>query len=201
MQLVYFASPMCSWCWGFSPVIQKIKALNKVDNIRLVLTPFRIDTTQPMDDALRNYVLGQWQKVHHTTEQSFDFRFAMPEEFIYNTRLVCLAIKAFNKQLPQQEFEYLHALQQAFYVENKDLTNQAVLIDIAEKFALDTKRFSDDLMSSEVSIALEEDFVLCQQLAVQSYPTLMTEKFGNYSVLVAGYCSYEDLATRVVAQA
>ncbi len=197
MQFVYFASPMCSWCWGFSSVIQNLQKAYPENKLRLVLTPFRIDTTQPMDDDLRNYVLGQWHKVHQSTGQAFDFHFSMPNDFIYNTRMVCLTIKAFCKQLPEHELEYLQSLQYAFYVENKDLTNQAVLIDIAEKFAVDSKQLSSDLMSKENNAVLEEDFILCQQLMVQSYPTLMIEKSGNYSVLVAGYCSYQELATRI----
>ena len=135
MRFLYFVSPMCSWCWGFSPVIQRLRESFPENDIRFVLTPFRIDTAEPMDDVLRNYVLGQWEKVYQTTGQVFDFRFAMPANFIYNTRLACLAIKAFSKQLPQQEVKYLNALQYAFYAENKDLTKEAVLIDIANKLA------------------------------------------------------------------
>ena len=25
-KLLYFADPMCSWCWGFSPSVQRINA-------------------------------------------------------------------------------------------------------------------------------------------------------------------------------
>ncbi len=188
---------MCSWCWGFSPVIQQLKAAYPANNIRLVLTPFRIDTTQEMDDALRNYVLGQWKNVNQTTAQPFDFRFAMPVNFIYNTRLVCISIKAFSKQLPKQELEYLRALQHAFYVENKDLTNGEVLINIANNFSVDTNLFAEDLSSKEIAVELEKGFSLCQLLAVQSYPTLMTEEDGHYAMLVNGYMPYQEVVARI----
>lgn len=201
MNFVYFANPMCSWCWGFSPAIQEIKKSLPENDIRLVLTPFRIDTTEPMDETLRNYVLGQWQKVHKTTGQPFDFRFTVPDGFIYNTSLVCLAIKAFSRQLPQLEFEYLHALQHAFYTENQDLTNQEVLVNAANKFAVNEILFVDDLNGRALIDVLKQDFILCKQLAVQSYPTLMLEKSGSYTVLATGHCSYEELATRIAVQA
>lgn len=199
MKFVYFVSPMCSWCWGFSPVINQLKASFSNHDIHLVLTPFRIDTTQPMDDALRKYVLGQWQNVHKTTGQPFDFGFAMPADFIYNTRSVCLSIKAFSKQLAEQKLEYLHTLQHAFYTENKDLTNQEILIDIADNFAIDITLFVDDINSQECADELESDFELCQRLAVQSYPTLMTVKGDSYSILASGYTSYEEVVTRIEA--
>ena len=200
MQLVYFASPMCSWCWGFSPVIQQLKAAHPANNIRLVLTPFRIDTTQAMDDALRNYVLGQWKNVSQTTAQPFDFRFAMPVNFIYNTRLVCISIKAFSKQLPKQELDYLRALQHAFYVENKDLTNEEVLIETANNFSVDANLFADDFSNKQITVELEQDFSLCQLLAVQSYPTLMIEEEGCYAMLVNGYMPYQEVADIIKAR-
>ena len=191
MQLVYFASPMCSWCWGFSTVMQELEANYGKEKIRLVLTPFRVDTTEPMDDELRSYVLGQWHKVHETTGQVFNFRFAMPDDFIYNTTLVCLSIKAFTKQLAVQELEYMRVLQQAYYNENCDLTSEAVLLRITQKFDIDIELFKQDLFSEKVKLQLNKDFDLCRKLQVQSYPTLMLHQSDNYYIVAKGYASFE----------
>jgi len=199
MKLVYFASPMCSWCWGFSPVIQKLRNTKSVSHIRLVLTPFRIDTTEPMDDELRSYVLGQWHKVHQATQQPFDFRFAMPADFIYNTRLACLAIKAFSKQLPDQELDYVNALQHFYYTDNINITNRDELVNIARDFTLDVELFTQDLVDKKTAIELEQDFSLCQQLAVNSYPTLMIDKEGAYTLLANGNTQYQEVMRRIEA--
>lgn len=199
MQFIYFVSPMCSWCWGFSPVIEKLQQTFPESNIQVVLTPFRIDTNQPMDKSLRDYVMGQWQNVHKTTGQSFNFNFLMPEEFIYNTRLACLSIKAFCNQQPNQEIEYLHAIQHAFYTENKDLTDVDVLVSIAEKYSIEEQSFVEDLSCNGVLQKLARDFDLCEQLAVQSYPTLMTKNDAGYTKLASGYACFEDLVAKVNA--
>lgn len=190
---------MCSWCWGFAPVIQKIKQSFPAHNIRVVLTPFRINTDQPMDESLRDYVMGQWRNVHKMTGQPFDFNFSMPEDFIYNTRLACLSIKAFRKQLPQQELEYLYAMQHTFYKENKNLTDANVLVGIASRFSINEKLFVEALKCGDVAKELDLDFELCRQLAVQSYPTLMTESNENYSLLASGYTSFEELSAIINA--
>lgn len=197
MQFVYFASPMCSWCWGISPVIQQLKDEYGADKIRLVLTPFRVNTSEPMDEELRSYVLGQWYKVHETTGQPFDFRFAMPESFIYNTTLVCLSIKAFCKQITGLELDYMHDLQHVYYTENQDLTSEEVLINNAGKFDLDITQFKHDLHSSLVRDELDKDFSLCRQLDVRSYPTLMLLKNNEYKELLSGYLSYAELKQRI----
>jgi len=188
---------MCSWCWGFAPVLASIKQTFPGHPIRLVLTPFRIDTTQPMDDRLRNYVLGQWQNVHKTTGQKFDFRFAMPEKFVYNTSLVCMAIKAFKKQLVLQELDYMHALQEKFYTLNKDITQQDALIEVTKDFAIDESLFVSDLNNETLVEELKNDFLLCQQLAVTSYPTLMKKTNNDYDVLANGYTKYDDVIVGV----
>jgi putative protein-disulfide isomerase len=198
-QFIYFVSPMCSWCWGFSPVIQKLQQAYPENTIQAVLTPFRIDTNQPMDKSLRDYVMGQWRNVNRTTGQPFDFNFSMPEDFIYNTRLACLSIKAFCKQLPQQELEFLGAIQYSFYTENKDLTDINVLMDIANCYSINEKTFMEDLQGREVQNQLEQDFDLCRKLEVQSYPTLMTKQEDSYTMLVSGYNPFESVVTKINA--
>ncbi len=50
--LIYLADPMCSWCWGFSPVIAGIKQrFGDALPIRLIIGGLRPGTTKPLDDA------------------------------------------------------------------------------------------------------------------------------------------------------
>lgn len=194
MQLVYFANPMCSWCWGFSPVIQKLKDqfVERV-GFRLVLTPFRVDTTKAMDDALRNYVLKQWHKVQQTTSQPFDFTFAVEHDFVYNTKPACRAVKSFSRQQPTKEFNYLSDLQAAFYINNLNITRQEILIEVAEAHNINIELFIKDLHTGKTNQLLDEDFNYCLELGVQSYPTLIGIKRNSISVLAHGFQPYENL--------
>ncbi len=198
VKVVYFASPMCSWCWGFAPVMQKIKTIfAKQIKLRLVLTPFRIDNTTPMDKSLRDYVLQQWYKVHHTTGQSFDFNFAMSADFIYNTKSTCLAIKAFSQQRPELELEFLNSIQAAFYTENLNVTNEEILVDLLRPYSVDIDQFIQDLHAKAVHNLLEEDFNFCKQLKVDAYPTLVGMKEDSITVLTHGYMPCADLEIKL----
>ena len=198
MELAYFASPMCSWCWGFSPVLQQINQdFAKQLNVRLVLAPFRIDTTAPMDNDLRDYVLQQWHNVHHTTGQKFDFSFEMNPEFIYDTKPACRAIKAFSKQQSEQELEFMHTIQAAFYTNNLDITNEDVLVDLLTNYEIDTGLFIKDLHAKKINSLLEEDFNYCQQLGVQGYPTLIGIKDNSITVMAYGYAPYTELKPKI----
>ena len=50
--LIYVADPMCSWRWGFSPVIDAIRRrFGDALPIRLIMGGLRPGTTKPLDDA------------------------------------------------------------------------------------------------------------------------------------------------------
>jgi len=52
--LWYFADPMCSWCWGFSPAISVIKAsYSDRLKIALMLGGLRPGTTEPVTPKFR----------------------------------------------------------------------------------------------------------------------------------------------------
>ena len=84
--LWYFADPMCSWCWGFSPVISVIKDVY-ADRLKvaLLLGGLRPGTTEPMTAALREEILHHWQAVQRRTGQPFLFENAMPAGCVYDT--------------------------------------------------------------------------------------------------------------------
>ena len=198
MQFVYFASPMCSWCWGFSPVIEQLqKTFAQEITIRLVLAPFRIDTVDPMNEKLRKYVLGQWQKVHTRTSQPFEFTFKMQKDFVYNTMSACLAIKAFVQQQPTSELNYFSSIQEAFYTNNMDVTNEKILIKLAKDYKIETDLFIEDLNSESIRTLLQEDFDYCKQLNVNGYPTLIGIKDGKNTLISYGFSPFEELETKI----
>ena len=198
MQLVYFASPMCSWCWGFSPVIQQIKNnFSKQVEFRLVLGPFRVDSTEVMDESLRDYVLRQCYKVHETTAQSFDYTFQMGGDFVYNTKHACLAIKSLCRQQPWSGLNILDTIQAAFYTKNLNVTHEDVLIGLAEIYKVNTELFIEDLHSSETGKLLDDDFSYCQRLGVLSYPTLIGIKVSKILMLACGFMPYTNIESKV----
>ena len=189
---------MCSWCWGFAPVIEKIKSkFNEHLDFRLVLAPFRIDTTETMDHALRKYVLQQWQKVNQTTGQRFNFTFSMGLDFVYDSKPACQAIKAFAIQQPTQELQYLGAIHAAFYTKNADVTNQKILVDLIGPYEINETEFIKDLHSQNVNKNLNKDFYYCEQLKVQGYPTLLGIRDGSVSLLAYGFMPYANLKLKI----
>ena len=93
--LWYFADPMCSWCWGFTPAIGAIKeSYSDRLKIALMLGGLRPGTTEPVTPKFREETLHHWQDVHKMTGQPFAFEGAMPEGFVYDTEPASRAVIA-----------------------------------------------------------------------------------------------------------
>ena len=133
-QILYFADPMCSWCWGFSPVIHQIAKTYSDDvSIQIHVGGLRAGNTKVMDSDQRMYILNHWFSVNEASGQPFDFSFQMPEGFIYDTEPACRAIKTMQQLNQRQDLHYFSAIQQAFYAENMDVTQAHVLSKLATK--------------------------------------------------------------------
>lgn len=74
--LIYFADPMCSWCWGFSPVIDSVAdEFGSSLPIRLVLGGLRPGTTEPLTQNSKRDIRQHWEHVKEASGQAFDFGF------------------------------------------------------------------------------------------------------------------------------
>ena len=75
--LLYFADPMCSWCWGFSLSVDRmIEDLPDTLEIRPVMGGLRPGTTEIMHDRAKDSTRNHWEHVKEASGQPFDFEFS-----------------------------------------------------------------------------------------------------------------------------
>lgn len=188
--LVYFADPMCSWCWGFSPAIAAIEHQFGSDlPIRLILGGLRPYTTEPMDPATLAKRRDGWQRVAAASGQPFDTRFFDREGFVYDTEPASRAAVVMRRRSPADALEALRRLQSAFYAENRDVTQTATLADIAEDMGFDRAQFVADFDSDDARAETRQDFAISQQVGVTGFPTLIagTGADNRYELVSNGF--------------
>lgn len=196
--LWYFADPMCSWCWGFSPVITQIKETfaDKI-KISLNLGGLRPGTTEAITTALREEILHHWHDVQQLTGQPFRFDNAMPESFIYDTEPASRAVLSFSKLQPHNTLAYFSAIQSAFYTLGHDVTQTKILIALAESFSVEPQAFQTLFDSSECRTLTQEHFKRSRQAGVQGFPTLIWQRGKHTETLCRGYRSWEDMQAMI----
>lgn len=192
--LWYIADPMCSWCWGFSPVIEAIRreygARLKVE---LLLGGLRPGTKDPMPSTQREGILHHWHAVQRMTGQPFRFEGAMPAGFIYDTEPASRGVVAVSIIDSEAVFPFFKAVQSAFYVEQQDVTTAVVLTRLASDAGLDTRQFSQVFESDTAKSQTLGHFQKARQWGVHGFPAVIMQDATGYSPLTSGYCPVEEL--------
>jgi putative protein-disulfide isomerase len=194
-RLVYFADPMCSWCYGFVPVITTIAArFEGRMNLQVVMGGLRAGTTAPMRDQDKAYVRDAWTNVGAASGQPFDFSFFDRQAFVYDTEPACRAVVTARRLLPRLALPFLIRVSQAFYAENRDMTSTDEIAGVAEEAGFDRQVFTDAFLGADSRNETFRDFLSAQELGVQGFPTLIAgNQDKGYALVTNGYRPLEDL--------
>lgn len=193
--LWYFADPMCSWCWGFSPVITEIKK-NYAGRIKiaLVMGGLQVGEDHVLSDSSREEVLHHWHQVKEQTGQKFSFDNALPTGFIYNTEPACRAAITVGMIDATKNFQYFSAIQEAFYTKNQDVTQFDCLQKIALNCGIDAEEFKKRFNSEELLENTLKHFKHSRKVGVKGFPTLILILNSEMHVLTRGYQDYASVS-------
>lgn len=194
LELIYVADPMCSWCWGFAPVIRTVAdSLRGKAGLRVLPGGLRTGVTMPLHESEASMIMQHWQAVAQRTGQPFDFSQPLATSFVYDSGAACRALAIVNRERPQSALDYLHSLHQAFYVGRRDLKEPEVLADYAQTYGFERGAFIAQLASEAAREWLSEDLYLVQQLGVEGFPSVLLRSDMRIQRLTAGYQPYEVL--------
>jgi putative protein-disulfide isomerase len=188
--LIYVADPMCSWCWGFSPVIGAItQQLGDALPIRVIMGGLRPGTTKPLDEAGKRTVREHWEHVHEASGQPFDMQFFDRDGFVYDTEPAAKAVVVARRRGMEQALTYLHLVHAAFYAENRDVTKEEVLADLASEADFGREEFLAEFRSGEARQETWADFAIAQRAGITGFPTLLagTGDSTGHAILTQGY--------------
>lgn len=196
--LWYFADPMCSWCWGFSPVIEVVRnEYHERLKIALVLGGLRPGTATPMSAESRDEILHHWHQVHERSGQPFRFEHALPHGFIYDTEPASRAVVTAGGLDPAQIFTMFKAIQAAFYAEGRDVTQSAVLAELASGLGINAAAFLDAFDSETARARTQAHFAQSRKAGVRGFPTLILQRGEQLDRIVDGYLPLDTVRTEL----
>ena len=193
-RIVYVADPMCSWCWGFQPVIAAIEeSFGAAAPVRLVVGGLRAGETRAMDATSKATIRHHWEQVREATGQPFAFDFFERDGFVYDTEPACRAAVAVRNLQPASTLAYFAAVQRAFYAEGRDVTRGDTLAAIAAAGGVEAGAFESVFAAPEIAEATRADFQLAQALGVTGFPAVVLKDDGGHAFLTLGYQPFEAL--------
>lgn len=192
---IYFADPMCSWCYGFSPVITELaRRFEGRLPVRLVMGGLRAGNTRAMTEKDRAYIRDAWTRVSEASGQPFDFSFFDRETFVYDTEPACRAVVAVRRLAPDKALAFLARTSRAFYGENRDTADPQVLASLGPEFGIEADRLAAEMLAADTRNETFRDFLTSQQAGVQGFPCLAAgTETGGYALVTSGFRPLDGL--------
>ena len=193
-EIIVVVDPMCSWCWGFSPALTEMaETYRDRAPVWLMSGGLRPLTEHAMDDRAKAEIRHHWEDVEKASGQPFDFSFFDRNGFIYDSEPPCRALVAMRTIKPEATPAYLAAMHQAFYAQNRDITNETILKELAGNEGVDENEFIRVFSSKQIIYRTAEDFHRAHAMGVRGFPTVVLRNGEKLEMLSAGYSPFERL--------
>lgn len=199
LEFIYVGDPMCSWCWGFAPTVERLEAHYGLP-LRTVMGGLRTGPqAHVMDAAAREQLATYWEGVAQRTGQPFTTASLEREGWRYETEPSCRAVVTMRELAPQDTLRWLTRLQRAFYVDGTDITDPTVFPDLLEGFDVDPDRFTQLLAADATIEQTKRDFASAQRFGATGFPTLLLRDGDDLGILTQGFVPWAQLEPALTA--
>lgn len=192
-KLIYVGDPMCSWCYGFAPQLEKVvEAYESKMEIELVTGGLRPYFDKPMNE-MKDFLSHHWEDVHKASQQPFQYGILDRTDLTYDTEPACRAVVVVRSMDAEKECEFFKMTQEAFYFHNKDLRLAESYDAILDALKLDKEVFANKFNSAEYKALVRKDFERAAELGVQGFPSLLLQSGDKVTIISNGYTSAENV--------
>ena len=203
--LIYCYDAYCGWCYGFSPVMNKLAIeYSGLFDIE-VLSGGMILPESPLPISVTSTYI---QKAYRTVEERTGIKFG--EDYLWHifnpdksdwfphSEKPAIALCVFKEYFPEMQVPFASDLQFALHYEGRDLCDDEAYRHLVSKYRLPQDEFYNRLRSDEYKQKAYYDFALVKQLQVTGFPTVLLQASESKFYLIArGYTDYNRLVENV----
>lgn len=199
--LIFMTDPICSWCWGTLPEIQKLQErfAGRLD-FQLKCAGLQVGSRKPLTEQKSNELIALWQQVAETTGQSFAFKLPADATFIYHSELACRTLQIARTHLQTEPWQVFTAIQHAFYRQCLNISDPEILFGFLEPYGMSYEAFAQALISDAVVRSTRREFDWCSAQGISALPTLFLDLGDGPKLLCGGYATAEYLIGDISAR-
>jgi putative protein-disulfide isomerase len=197
-ELIYIYDPLCGWCYGFSPVMQKLKE-NYKDKFNFIILSGGLaisDNPKSIKEGF-SFIKNALQEVTDETGVEFGKPFlelADEGSYIYNSEPPCVALTVFKSIKPERAFAFSHDMQLSFFKEGKSLNDSATYLELVKKFDVNPDEFLKKFREDEYKKKTYQEFETAEKLDANGFPTIIIRNAEQTKVISNGYQDYETVS-------
>jgi len=197
--LIYVMDPLCGWCYGFSPVMQKVYDTYKDKvNFKVVTGGMIIDEKVGPIGKIAPFLKKATAQVTQHTGAEFSPLFLdtilQKGTQILTSLQPSIAIQICKKEKPDSIFSFLTALHKDIYIHGLQTAEAKDYGRLAKAMGFDPKSFINFVTKQEYIDAAKEDFKEAEALGIESYPALLLRETEGIRVISRGFVHWDQLS-------
>ena len=199
--LIYVHDPMCSWCWGFEPTRRVIfEAVGEHMLTRRMVGGLAPDSNEPMPESMARMLQQTWHRIEQTIPGTrFNYAFwdeCSPRRSTYPANRAVIAAREQGEQFDQL---MTGRIQQAYYLQARNPSDNSTLIELATDIGLDSDRFADSLVSESTQRQLLEEIQAARAMGINSFPSLAVDRGGGLRHIELNYTDPAAMLSQIEA--
>ncbi|TGD79037.1 DsbA family protein [Hymenobacter wooponensis] len=195
-EILYIYDAYCGWCYGMSPVMQRVTQEYAGRVTFAVLSGGMVtqDEVGPIGESWE-HIANALQQVEQVTGVRFGEAYkqlGQKGSYVQDSEPPARALYAF-RQLDAQgrAVAFAHDVQLALFERGQDLNTSATYEVLAQSYGLAAEDFRRVFQQPETAEAVQQEFVAVQRIGVQGFPTIILRVGSQGYVLSRGYQPYE----------
>ena len=199
--IYYVYDPLCSWCYGFSPVIKKIKNAYKDQfDFKVISGGMQSGERKQPVSAIRDYLKAAYKNVTEKTGVEFGEKFMTVLE--EGSRMLdsippSIALSIVKDLKPEEALNFAASIQEAIYYDGFNWNSVKEYLPYLKQYDIDPEDFKrkfEDPIYKEKTL---EDFKLAANFGVTGFPSVILKKEDKYYLIAQGFVPFEKLNATV----
>lgn len=201
-KIIYVYDALCTWCYGFSPVMRAVYENYAGDFDFEVLSGGMIvrEQVRPVS-GLSGFPGNEYKAVEEITGTTFGPGFLHnleKGELIFDSEIPAIALSVYKDLRPQNAVEFVQHIQNSVYFDGKSSDDIELYRYLAVNEGIDPDEFETRMNDPQYREAAHYDFALAKQLGAEAYPAAFIQQSETKFYLIAkGYADYETMKLRI----
>ncbi len=198
MEIIYLFDPLCGWCYGFGPQINKFAQAHPEFSYTVLSGGMVTGSRVGPLSQIAPYIKEGVQRIEDLAGVKFGPTFLADLHGEGKTHMDSLPpTKAFvilKEAYPDKAVSLAHDIQAVFYHDGKDLNEAESYKDLCNKLGYAYDAFADKFNSVEYQLAAKDEFNETARYGVSGYPTVVVRFGQQYYMLGHGFTKSEQLS-------
>ncbi|MCC5907548.1 MAG: DsbA family protein [Balneolaceae bacterium] len=199
--LIYAYDPLCGWCFGFHPVMERLARRFENDlNIKVMAGGLAIgENIQSISEGF-GYILQASKQVESVTGVKFGRNFYMLAEegsYLYNSEPSCIAQNVVNEISPEHSLQFAGMMQNALFKDGKSLNDWNTYEELMGSLSINAAAAKELFESDRIKQKTYNTFEWCKENGASAFPTLLINIGEETGAISRGYRPFDTIESHL----